>query len=722
MQSPERAKITGMSSRSLLASLASLVAIVSGGIGSASAQSISLMLDDRFYISSDLVWERGDLYLLGNESHNVLERQRVGGWREIANLSDGLDHPAAMTVAPDGSLYILQNAWTVLHSTPTGPFDAIDFGIAGSTLYGNDIALDSQGNLYLSLSDAVTTAGRVRKRSPGGALTDILTGEGLGGLPLLGAYAVALDSSGDAIVAGEHSDDAFRVTPAGVATQIIDAGGDGVGGTLDRPVAVAADASGNFYVVGGDSVNALRITPGGAVSEIIDATGDGLGNPLTAALGIAAGPSGNVYLRGQDNAFEITPGGVVTEILDATGDGLGNTFSSSTTPGGITVDGSDNVFVAGFASDNVFRIAPGGAVTEILDATGDGLGNPLNGPRQLATDAAGNVYVTGWHSRNVFKVAPGGVVTEWMDSPNVAEVFQPLAIASDAAGTVLVATRFSPSRVYEISPGGVESVRFDADVAGLSFLEFIPGESMALRTSGEALLPGTSGNTVIEIESSGAFTTLIDVTGDGTGQPLAFPTSLEIDAADNLYVTGGHSHNAFRITPSGTITEIISAKGDGAGGTLRYPVALDVDGSGAVYIAAAASENAFKVVLGGPVVEILDATGDDQGNGLTFPIDIAASDAGDAYVLGTESHNLIHVAPNGAATEILKGGEGGPEDLLLYPSQVVLADNDVDVYVADDYRVFRFGPADLPAVGPAALVWLTAGLALLGGRALSRAR
>ena len=44
-------------------------------------------------------------------------------------------------------------------------------------------------------------------------------------------------------------------------------------------------------------------------------------------------------------------------------------------------------------------------ISEIIDATGDGACNTLDGPRGVAADAAGNVYVAGQVSDNVFKVA-----------------------------------------------------------------------------------------------------------------------------------------------------------------------------------------------------------------------------------------------------------------------------------------------------------------------------
>ena len=54
-------------------------------------------------------------------------------------------------------------------------------------------------------------------------------------------------------------------------------------------------------------------------------------------------------------------------------------------------------------------------ITEIIDTTGDGGGNPLDGSRGVAVDSGGNVFVVGSSSRNVFKIAPGGATTEIID-------------------------------------------------------------------------------------------------------------------------------------------------------------------------------------------------------------------------------------------------------------------------------------------------------------------
>lgn len=96
----------------------------------------------------------------------------------------------------------------------------------------------------------------------------------------------------------------------------------------------------------------------------------------------------------------------VTEIIDPGGDGSGNTLR---TPLSVAVDGSRNVYVGGYDSDNVFIITPGGGITELIDVTGDGSGNPLSGCFAVAVDGLEQVYVTGANSNNAFKVIPCGL-------------------------------------------------------------------------------------------------------------------------------------------------------------------------------------------------------------------------------------------------------------------------------------------------------------------------
>ncbi len=339
------------------------------------------------------------------------------------------------------------------------------------------------------------------------AITEIVdeTGDG-GSAPLSGPFAIAVDDNGNVYTAGFNSNNVLRIAPNGTVTEIIDSTGDGGGNPLVNPEGIAVDGAGNVYVVGGDPGIGMAFTidtPGTcstsgipcSITKIIDSTGDGI-SPFEIGFGIATDGSGNVYVTGygSENAFKITPGGTVTEIIDSTGDGGGNPLNF---PTAIAVDGSGNVYVAGAGSDNAFKITPGGTVTEIIDSTGDGGGNPLVNPEGIAVDGSGNVYVTGFSSDNAFKITPGGTVTEIIDS--------------NADGVVLLN-----------SPSGV-----------------------AVDGSGNVYISAASNN-AFKVTPGGTVTKIIDVTGDGLGNTLSWPYAIALNG-DDVYVTGSDSNNAFHI-------------------------------------------------------------------------------------------------------------------------------------------------------------------------------
>ena len=132
---------------------------------------------------------------------------------------------------------------------------------------------------------------------------------------------------------------------------------------------------------------------------------------VAAAPGMVVAAAGDVYVTGIDsqNVFRITSGGVITQIMDATGDGVGNALDG---PGCITVGATGNIYVAAFDNDpgdgvnnsKAFEITPGGVITEIMDSSGDGI-NAFNGPFDDCIEAdTTTVYVTGTLSHNVFRI------------------------------------------------------------------------------------------------------------------------------------------------------------------------------------------------------------------------------------------------------------------------------------------------------------------------------
>lgn len=308
----------------------------------------------------------------------------------------------------------------------------------------------------------------------------------------------------------------------------------------------------------------------------------------------------------------------VTEIIDHSGDGLGNTLDN---PQGIAVADGGNVYVVGKSSDNAFKITPQGTIVEIIDAAGAGMGQSLDSPTAVALDVAGNVYVSGFGSDNAFAISPVGGILEIIDA------------AGDGAGNPLDGTR------------GVV-----ADAAG------------------NVYVCGSSSDNAFRIRAGGQVSTIIDATGDGTGNVLDLPFAIAVDLAGNVYVTGALSDNVFKIAPSGTITELIDATGDGAGHPLHDPYGIDVAPDGTVYVTGYVSDNAFRIAPDGTITQIIDASGAGPGQGLDGPYGVIVGSAGNVYVTGMQSHNAFMVTPYGQIAQIIDqsgDGAGNPAQYVI---------------------------------------------------------
>jgi len=385
--------------------------------------------------------------------------------------------------------------------------------------------------------------------------------------------------------------------------EIIDSTGDG-SSVLVRPFGIAVDSSFNVFVSGFFSDNVFKITPGGTITEIIDNTGGGI-NTLDSAFIMAVDSSGNVFVTGHfsSNVFKITPGGTITEIIDNTGDGS----SALILPYGIAVDSSDNVFVSGRVSNNVFKISTPGAcstdgtlctITEIIDSTGDG-SNGFNEGHSIAVDSSDNVFVNGGTSDNVFKITPGGTITEIIDS---SALVRPTGIAVDSSGNVFVADE-GTDNVFKISTPGTCStggtpctINEIIDSTGDGISAFDEPEGIAVDSSDNVFVIGRISDNVFKISTPGTCSTggtpctiteIIDSTGDGSNI-LDRPFEIAIDSSGNVFVPGDISHNAFKISEVTTIEVDIDIKPG------SDPNSINPDGKGVIPVAILGSA-AFEV-------------------------------------------------------------------------------------------------------------------------------
>jgi len=360
------------------------------------------------------------------------------------------DSPDYATVAYSGTGVPL---WTNRYDGP-GNYD--DYAYA--------TAVDSSGNVFvtgesygsLSAQDYATI-----KYSSAGVPLWTNRYNGLGD-DLDSAYAMAVDSSGNAIVTGLSYGDTntyedyvtIKYSSAGVAlwTNRYDGGANG----SDSGNATAVDSDGNVFVTG-DSYN--EISPPDYAT--IKYSSDGVplwtnrydGGADDYAYAMAVDSSGNVIVTGlsygyfQDFAtIKYSSAGVLLWINRYTGPGY-----QSDQPAAVAVDSSDNVFVTGttYGGTNTLydfvTIKYSSAGVPLCTNRYDGGGS--DSAIAMAVDSSGNVIVTGYshggtnsfydYATIAYSSAGVALWTNRYDgSPNAHDLVSAMAV--DSSGNVFV--------------------------------------------------------------------------------------------------------------------------------------------------------------------------------------------------------------------------------------------------------------------------------------------
>jgi hypothetical protein len=341
-----------------------------------------------------------------------------------------------------------------------------------------------------------------------------------------------------------------------------------VGGICDEEgYAIAVDTAGNAYIAGRlrncpsldlpEGAMVAKLDPGGAlVYRFI------LGSPLfdyTFATAIAVDSEGNAYITGSSKtSFDLptTPGalrtnscggiaehGFVAKINPAGSALVYCTYlcgSGEDSPTAIAVDSAGNAYVGGATTSYDFPILNpfqpthrGGVAAESgflskLNSTGSALifSTYLGGTYQtvingLALDPTGNVYVAGW--------------TAGSDFPTTAGVVQSNGPSSLCYYAGICADAF----VTKVSPEG--SMLYSTLLGGEGHDE---GTGIAVNAAGEVYVAGTTASTVFPLRNS--------VQAKLLGPDDAFLTKLNSDASRILfssYLGGG------RLTNSNSQTE-----------------------------------------------------------------------------------------------------------------------------------------------------------------------
>lgn len=414
------------------------------------------------------------------------------------------------------------------------------------------IAVDSSGSAYVTgqtiSTDFPVTAGAfqpfisagpdafVTKLSPDGS--SLVYSTYLGGNSNDTAFAIAVDSSGNAYVAGETQSanfpniasvlnvsqpmfcdptiaggfDAFivKVNPDGKSLAYsLYLGGSGT----DRANGVAVDSSGNAYVTGNtDSTDFLAV---GTCPNSLSWTNPG----GTHGFVVKVNPNGTAFLY----ATEL--GGSGTDV-----------------PTSIAVTGAGQAYVAGATSSANFGSGNAGSLDAFvawLDSSGQLLiaktlgGSGFDAGRGIAVDPSGNVYVTGETNSTNFPVL--GAFKSTYGGGN-ADVF---VAEFDSSGTLLFSTYLGGSGTDTASIGGTPIA---VDTAGNIY---VTGST----TSTD--FPGVNASSIQPTNAGGgdAFIAKLSAPNTPISNPPGSPVTVSPNSAVTVTFQGG-------VTQAGTTSAV----------------------------------------------------------------------------------------------------------------------------------------------------------------------
>ncbi len=558
-----------------------------------------------------------------------------------AGASASFNQPYGVAVDGVGNVYV---ADTYNHKirkiTPSGVVSTLaGTGSAGSNdgagssatfSYPYDVAVDSSGNIYVADRNNY----KIRKITPSGVVSTVAGTGSQGSINDPATFnapeAVAIDASGNIYVADTINAKIRKITPAGVVSTFVgdlslgDKDGAAENARFHTPSGVAVDASGNVYVAdaGNDKIRKIVLTQTISYHDVstfagTGGNGDTNGAGTTASFndprGVTLDSSGNVYVADTDNhrIRKITPLGVVSTFAGTGAFGSVDGAGASATfwdPYDVTVDSSDNIYVADMNSRKIRKITPSGVVSTLAGngsyGAGDGAGASasFNQPKGLAVDSSDNIYVADYNNDKIRKITPAGVVSTLAGTGSQgsndgagssATFYAPLDVAVDSSNNIYVADAGN-NKIRKITPLGVVSTFAGSGVAGSTngtgtLATFDSPQGVVLDSSDNIYVASLVNDLIRKITPAGVVSTFAGTgesapyigapgTGgtDGPGNVATFyrPQGLAVDSSDNIYVADKSNHKIRKIQSAGEGSTIFTsgnaAATDNLGGNTNW--------------------------------------------------------------------------------------------------------------------------------------------------------
>jgi sugar lactone lactonase YvrE len=375
---------------------------------------------------------------------------------------------------------------------------------------------------------------------------------------------------------------------AALMTAAVPTGAEPSANTLDAVFEILRDPANNVSVLNALLPASPAFTPvtTSAVPEwTLAVTWSGGGMNLPTAM--AFDSSGNAWVASYFNALTELPAlgtsGTVQQIAPAS-----SVLNESY---GLTVDGSNNIWVANEQTSNSINSGNGNVVKfsntgQVLSGANGFSAGGVYFPQGMAADTTGNVWVVDYGDSRVSLLSSSGSAVNGAAAWGSGQLFLPVAIAVDANHNAWVANQ-SASTITRVAADGSSAMQVSC-CAGAS--------GLAVDQGGNVWVANYLGGSISEVSSTGAV-----VLNGQTGGGVDHPQAVAVDGTGRVWVGNFHkgtlSEFAGNMLPSPG-TPLSPPAGLGTDAQLGSPFALAIDQSGNLWVTNSNGANTVTVFVG----------------------------------------------------------------------------------------------------------------------------